>query len=238
MTNGLILNTRASFYQERFHDVFGDLPWAIFDCPVSQAEPAGDMNVPMANAFDALIFTSQVGVATFAPTREWLGKKVYAVGEGTAQAAVAAGFTDVLQTGLNVDDMRRYLSTTDFGTALYPSADEVTADLSKEFPGRIRREVIYRMAPRADLPIQIVTPALTGTLIVVPLFSRRAADTLAGIMSKAGITANNAKVTAVGISANVFAPDSGPWKQTAVADQPTLESLVAKTGEVIESLST
>ena len=133
--------------------------------------------------------------------------------------------------------MRHYLSTADFGTALYPSAEEVTTDLALEFPGRIRREVIYRMTPRADLPIQVVTPALLGTLIVAPLFSRRAVDILINILGKAGITATNAKIIAVGISANIFASDAGPWKQQAIADEPTLASLVAKTGEIIESLS-
>ncbi len=237
MTTGLILNTRAPLYQERFHDAFGDLPWAIFDCAVARPEPAGDMHTPTPRAFDALIFTSQIAIMAWVPSGGWLNKKVYAVGEGTAQAAVAAGYTNVIQTGLNVDDMRRYLATADFGTAFYPSADEVSADLSLEFPGRIRREVAYKMVPRADLPQQIITPALKGTPIVAPLFSRRAADILSGLLGKAGITADNARITAIGISANVFASDTGPWRHRVAAEQPTLEALVAKTGEMIESLS-
>ena len=237
MTTGLILNTRPSFYQERFHDAFGDLPWAIFDCPISRDEPIG-MYTPSPAAFDAVIFTSQIAVAIFAPSPDWLNKKVYAVGQGTAEAARATGFTDVLQTGMDVEDLRRYLATAHFGTALYPSADVVTADLALEFPGRIRREVIYKMVPRPDLPPQIVTPALQGTPIVAPLFSRRAADILADILTKAGTTADNARIMAVGISANVFASEGGPWSHRAVAAQPTQEALVAKTGEIIESLST
>ena len=73
MTLGLILNTRATFYQERFHLVFGYLPWAIFDCPVTLPEPMA-MHIPPSSRFDALIFTSQVAVYTFAPPPDWLSK--------------------------------------------------------------------------------------------------------------------------------------------------------------------
>jgi uroporphyrinogen-III synthase len=153
MTLGLILNTRASIYQERFHLTFGDLPWAIFDCPVTLPEPLA-AHIPPSTNYDALIFTSQIAVGTFAPTPDWLNKKVYAVGQGTAEMAAAVGFTDVTQTGLTVEDMRMYLSTIEFKSALYPSAVHITYDLEQAFPGRVRRMVIYRMVPRSDLPQQ------------------------------------------------------------------------------------
>ncbi len=236
MATGLILNTRPAFYQDRFHEAFGDLPWAIVDCPVTLPEPLG-VAVPSPTGFDALIFTSQLGIATFAPTPPWMDKTVYAVGQGTAEAAVAAGFTNVFQTGFDIDDMRRLLAGETFRAALYPSAEDVTADLALEYPGRVERIVTYRMRPRPDLPPHVVTPALQGTEIVAPLFSRRGADILADICGKAGITAANAKITAVGISANVFADASGPWHRRAVANQPTLESVAAKSSEVIVYLS-
>ncbi len=235
MIPGLILNCRPAFYQERFHAAFGDLPWAILDCPITHPEPLSVATPPPAG-FDTLIFTSQMGVATFAPDPQWLAKKVFAVGQGTAEAALAAGFTQVYQTGFDIADMRQCLSDETFTSALYPSADEVTADLELEFPGRIRRIVTYRMRPRPDLPPQVTTPALQGIAIIAPLFSRRGTEILTDILGKAGITADNARITAVGISANVFAASRGPWHRQAVADQPTLDSVVAKSAEEIESL--
>jgi len=233
---GLILNTRPAFYQERFHAVFGDLDWPIYDCPVTLAEPLA-MSTPSPAGFDALIFTSQMGVVTFAPTKAWLSKKVYAVGQGTAETAIAMGFTDVVQTGLDVDDMRRHLRDANFKQALYPSADEISADLPAEFPGQIRREIIYRMIPRPDLPDHIVRQILAGTPIAAPVFSRRGTDILADLLRKAGITSDNSRIIAVGISANVFAGGQGPWQRQIVADEPIVGALVAKTSEAIGSLS-
>jgi uroporphyrinogen-III synthase len=182
-------------------------------------------------------FTSQIAVATFAPTPAWLTKKVFAVGQGTAETAAQAGFTDVIQTGQTVDDMRAFLRTADFTSALYPSADEITADLTVDSPGRIRREIAYRMVPRDDLPQQLIAHIQKGTPIVAPMFSRRGTDIFADVLGKASLTAANAKITAVGISANVFAGHPGPWHGQTVAEEPTLGALAAKTGEVIESMS-
>ncbi len=233
---GLILNTRAAFYQDRFHMAFGDLPWAIYDCPLTLPEPLA-MDVPPPGKFDAVIFTSQIAVATFAPTPVWLSKKVFAVGQGTAEAAAEAGFADVIQTGLTVDDMRSFLRTADFQSAFYPSADEISADLTVDFPGRIRREVAYRMVARPDLPQHLIAQIQQGMPIAAPMFSRSGTDIFVDVLNRAGLTPANAKITAIGISANVFAGTAGPWHGQAVADEPTLGGLVAKTGEVIESLS-
>ena len=92
---GLIVNTRPAFYHDRFHTAFGELPWAIYDCPVTMGEPIA-ARIPGAAAFDTVIFTSQLGVESFAPGPEWLGKQVFAVGSGTAEAAYAAGFKKVM----------------------------------------------------------------------------------------------------------------------------------------------
>ncbi len=237
MTLGFILNTRPAFYHLRFHDAFGDLPWAILDCPTTYVEPLS-VGTPSPEGFDAVIFTSQMGVATFSFAQPWFNKKVYAVGQGTAEAAAAAGFTNILQTGYDVEDMCRCLADETFKTALYPSGDEISADLAQEFPGRIHRISTYRMVALTTLPTYVATPALQGTPIIAPLFSRRGARILSDILGKSGVSADNAKVTAVGISANVFADGAGPWHRQMVADEPTLEALAAKSGEAIESLST
>jgi uroporphyrinogen-III synthase len=237
MTLGLILNTRPTFYQERFHDVFGELDWAIFDCPLTAPEPAAQF-IPGPDAFDSVIFTSQIGVAIFAPDKRWFGKKVFAVGPGTAEAATKAGFKDVVQTGFDADDLKRHLANATFAKALYPSAEEVSADLSVDFPGRVERLVVYKMVPRPDLPQQILQPIQQGTHIVVPLFSRRAAVILGDLLKAAGISVSGAQITAIGISADVFAEGGAPWHRHMVAERPTLEALAAKADEAIKALST
>lgn len=229
---GLILNTRPTFYHERFHEAFGDLDWPIYDIPLTVPEPMpGD--IPPAATFDLLIFTSQIGVSAFPNDPQWLKKKVITVGQGTAEAAKTAGFPNVLQTGFEVEDMRRYLASTPFTRALYPSADEVSADLVQEFPGRIDRVVVYKMAARGGLPPQLVAQIKSGAPIAAPLFSHRGAVIFADLLGKAGITAENAQIAIVGISANAAIP--GPWQKQFVAAQPVLSDLVVRTGEAIAS---
>jgi len=233
---GLILNTRPATYHERFHEAFGDLPWAIFDCPLTFAKPAR-ASIPSPHGFDTIIFTSQVGVRMFfMPDPAWFKKRVLAVGAATAEAAVQAGYQDVLQTGENAEDLRHYLNNNHWGAAFYPSATEISADLPQEFLGRITRAPLYKMEPRADLPPQLVSQLLRMRA-VVPIFSRRNAVILADLLVKAGITKTNSMIMAVGISADVFADVSGPWQDQISAPRPTMNQVVTVTDMVISRMS-
>lgn len=233
---GLILNTRPDVYHERFHDAFGDLPWAIFDCPLTRAEPISAM-ITSPDAYDSVIFTSQIGVKLFFADPPWLLKTVYAVGEATAHAAVRAGYARVIQTGENLDDLRRTLKNVTFASALYPSGTEVTVDLAHEFLGRVIRVPIYKMNPRASLPDQFVRQA-ANLHVVAPVFSRRNAVILADLMAKAGMTRTNSAVVAVGISEDVFEGLKGPWHRQPVAQAPTMKGMVAMTRAAIDAMGT
>ena len=234
MDEGLILNTRPGFFRARFHEAFAGVGWPIVDCPVLSPVPAS-VTVPAPSAFDVVIFTSQLAVSMFPMSDGWRSKKVYAVGPGTAEAARAAGFANVLRTGFNADEMRRYLATAAFGAALYPSGEEVTMDLALDMPGRIHRIVIYRMIPRGDLPAEIIAQATNGRPILAPLFSQRSAIVLSDLLSKAGLTATNAQMTAIAMSDEILSAAPGPWQTRVVAAQPTLEAMAAKTHELAAS---
>jgi uroporphyrinogen-III synthase len=233
---GLILNTRPALYHERFHNAFGDLPWAIYDCPLTYAQPIGAA-FPSPAAHDALIFTSQIAVHMFFADPSWRLKTVYAVGEATAKAAVRAGYARVTQTGENVDHLRQHLATQSFVSAFYPSAEEISADLPHEFLGRITRVATYKMVPRESLPDQLVQQAMRMH-VVAPVFSRRNAVILADLMQKAGLTQANSAVTAVGMSNDVFEGVQGPWHRQFEAKVPIMKAIVAKTGEAIATLGT
>ncbi len=248
-----VLNSRPVEHRARFHETFGQAlgaGWTIVDCPVLTAEPL-TVQLPPAGGFDLLLFTSQIAAALFpvgsaraemkvlgageatANTftsqvsammgSAWAGKKVLAVGEATAAAARAAGFTYVIDTGKDIDDMRAYLARAGFGQALYPSAEDVSADLSQEFAGRVKRVVTYRMVPRVGLDLESLAPGWTAAPVLAPLFSKRSAETLAKLLSKAA--AGRVNITAVAISADALVP--GPWTHTAVAADPTLAGVAA-----------
>jgi uroporphyrinogen-III synthase len=232
---GLILNTRPTSYHERFHEAFGDLPWAIYDCPLTRPEPVSSM-IPSPDGFDAIIFTSQMGVDMFFYDPRWHAKRVFVVGEATGQLAAKFGYPDVISTGEDIDDMRRFLKETTFTKAIYPSATDVSAELENEFPGKVERVPIYRMVSRPELPPQFIEQA-QRTRVVVPLFSRRNAEILADLLKRAGITKQNSLIVAVGMSLDVIADVDGPWQRSISAARPMMKHLVTVTDMAISGLN-
>ena len=232
----MILNTRPEFYRDRFHEAFAHIGLPILDCPVLTAESTG-VALPGPEAFDAVIFTSQIAATMFPALGEWQSKKAYVVGPGTAGAARAAGFSDVVCTGADAEDMERQLVNELFRNALYVSAEDVTKDLSEVFSARVRRLPIYRMAPLADLPDSVLNAVRDNAQVIAPLFSRRSAATLAILLGRARIAPDSTHIYAVGISDDVFAAEEGPWHCRAVATHPNLDAVVARTREVAKEMS-
>jgi len=231
--SGIILNTRPPIYRDRFHTAFAAIGLPIVDCPALATSASGHA-VPDAADFDAVIFTSQVGVGSFPPRPDWTSKRIYAVGPGTEDAAVQAGYANVVRTGLNAKDMVEKLWHEDFRKALYVSGEDVTTDLSVEMPGRVQRFIAYRTAPNSELPSQAMLPIKSSAVAIAPLFSRRSAQAFAGMLDGADVTA---EIAAVGISDDVFANGEGPWHCRAAADAPTLESMVTKVREVAKDMN-
>jgi uroporphyrinogen-III synthase len=235
--HGFILNSRPIEHRARFYAAFADLAktWTIVDCPVLTAEPmTGTM--PLPGAFDHVVFTSQIAAALFPFSAAWRAKKVLAVGEATAAAARKLGFTHVIDTGKDVDDLRLYLAKSGFGGALYPSAEDISADLALDFSGRVQRVVTYRMVPRGGLGLDESAPGWKMAPVLAPLFSRRSALVLADLLAKGladgGGTAN---IAAVGISADVMV--DGPWTTRAVADEPTLAAVAKATARIAAQMT-
>ena len=80
----------------------------------------------------------------------------------------------------------------------------------------------------ADRPIRVnaVAPGWRTAPVLAPLFSRRSAETLADLLSKALPTGTGpANITAVAISAEALTP--GPWTRTVIAGEPTLAGVAA-----------
>ena len=238
---GFILNSRPIEHRDRFHAAFsgafaaaGGDTWRIVDCPVLTAEPLS-LQMPAAGGFDVVVFTSQIAAALFPISSAWASKKVFAVGEATANVARMEGFTHVIDTGKDVDDLRAYLSRTGFGQALYPSAEDISADFTLDFAGRVQRVVTYRMVPRTGLGLDELAPGWTSAPVIAPLFSRRSAATLGGLLGKALMGRTGSNIAAVGISADVLA--DGPWKTTAVADEPTLAAVAATSARIAQNMT-
>jgi uroporphyrinogen-III synthase len=234
--SGVIVNIRPENYRERFHHAFAPIGWRIIDSPVLVPQSLHAV-LPEPDGYDAVIFTSQVAVDVLSGLRGWHDKTAYAVGSATADSARRAGFSRTVQTGVDAKDLAAALAAAPFKQAFYPSAEDVSADVSLDDPVRIRRLAVYRMCASPDLAADFVAVARAGIPTVVPLFSRRSARSLENLLAEAGITAQNARLSAIAISADVLAPDAGPWQQRAVADKPTLEAVVTKTAAVVANMT-
>jgi uroporphyrinogen-III synthase len=199
--------------------------------------------LPDPGGYDAIIFTSQVAVEMLGGASAWHGKTAYAVGPATAEAARRAGFAQTIQTGLDSKDLAGALAAAGFRQAFYPSAEDVSADVALDDPVRIRRLAVYRMTPSGTLSPEVLSAARAGGPVIVPLFSRRSARTVEHLLAKAGITAQNAAFAAVAISPQVLSDDPGlsgdpgPWQRRSVADNPTMEAVVAKTAAMAADLT-
>lgn len=231
----MILNTRPELYQDRFHSAFSDIGLAILDCPVLMPE-ATIPRFPGPDAFDAVILTSQIAATMFPTTSEWLSKKAYAVGPVTESAARSVGFSDVVCTGSDVADMEKYLLNEPFRMGLYASAEDVAKDLSKVFSLRVQRIPVYRMVPIKNLVGDVIDKIKCKAQIIIPIFSRRSAKTVAYLLDKAQVTPATSQLYAVGISKDVFVAEEGPWQSRVVASSATLEAMVAATREVAQNL--
>lgn len=100
----------------------------------------------------AIAFTSMNGVAVFSTLSARRDQRVYAVGEATAGAARAAGWTDVLAAGAGGDVRalaRTILAAPPAGPLLMPGARERAGDLPALLEGRIAA---------VDLPVYATVP--------------------------------------------------------------------------------
>lgn len=236
MRTGVIANIRPANYRTRFDEAFKDIGWPIIYAPVLVPE-ALDAALPDAQAYDAIIFTSQVAVEVLEEAPAWRGKIAYAVGAATADAARRAGFAHTIQTGQDAKDLAKVLAAAGFRRAFYPSAEDISADLSLDDPVRIHRLAIYRMAPSTSLSEELLGYVRRRVPVIVPVFSRRSAITVARLLGHAGISGKESALIAVGISADALAAETGPWQRRAVADNPTLEAVAAKTAAIAAEIT-
>ncbi len=94
--------------------------------------------------WDALALTSPNGVEAFAATvreRHW---PVLAVGDATAQAARAAGFSEVASAGGDASDLARLILAHGARRVLHPCAEEPARDLGELTGGRTQAWPLYR----------------------------------------------------------------------------------------------
>ncbi|HET6156785.1 MAG TPA: uroporphyrinogen-III synthase [Dongiaceae bacterium] len=181
----------------------------------------------------ALLFTSANGVRAFAAASPRRDLKTFTVGDGSAEAARQAGFSDVESakgdiealTALVVDRLKAE------DGILFHAAGTVTAgDLKARLEGlgyRVRRAQLYEARIATALSPETRANLTLGGIDAVLLFSPRTAGTFAELWQQAG-SPSLAKIQALCLSAAV-AREIGNlgWAAVEIADRPDLPSMLA-----------
>jgi uroporphyrinogen-III synthase len=170
----------------------------------------------------ALIFTSSNGVRAFPDVRSARAKIVLAVGDATAEAARAAGFTDVRSAAGDVAALAALAKAAldpAGGKLIHIGGDHLAGDLSGQLAAvgfNVERRVAYAAVTASALP-----EAFSAPLDIVLFHSPRAAEAFLALGAPGA-----ASLTAGCLSQAVAAAAGSGWRRLIVAPTPREEALL------------
>lgn len=195
--------------------------------PLTQIMPTGDP-MPL-DTYDALIVTSAHAEAALAVLDR--SKPVFAVGEHTARAVRAAGFSDVtVAEGDAASLVRLIRGTPTPGLTLL----HVTARHHKEEPAVSLRAAgftvlqweAYEAKAVETLPDAAGEALRTGQIAAALHYSRRSADLVIRLAGEAGLASRLLGIPHLCLSADVAAPLRSAGATAFVAREPSEEALL------------
>jgi len=177
-----------------------------------------------------LLVTSANGLRAFVAQSSRRDLTVYAVGEASARAAIAAGFTAVHAAGGDVTSLAalvREKADPARGSLLHVAGETLAGDLKGllEAAGfQVSRITLYRAEAATALPDAVAKALSAGEYDGVLFFSPRTAATFAKLAQNMA----SGRVTAYCLSAAVAQALAGlPWRHVAVAVEPSEAALLA-----------
>ena len=179
--------------------------------------------LPDLEGFAALAFTSRNGVSSFAALTPRRDRRVFAIGEATAQAAREAGFSDVQSADGAVDDLVGLVAheMRPGERLLAAVARQPVADLAALLNGRVQVETL---AVYEAVETGVGTPKDVAAILI---HSPRAAVALAGLGAEA---VDQRRV--VVISAAAAAPLNGlPIADLRIANHPSDSAMLEALGK-------
>lgn len=177
--------------------------------------------------FEALALTSSQVVAMLGPDvpREAL---VFAVGETTARAARAAGFTKVISADGDVKALSETILKARALAVVHAAAARTAGDLAGMLAQQglsTRRVVVYRAEPVRALPEAVIQAWTTAALGALLVHSPRAARSAAALVRRAGLAPRD--VMALGLSPACLQPLVRRGFAGQAAAAPTEAALMA-----------
>ncbi|MFN3659600.1 MAG: uroporphyrinogen-III synthase [Pseudolabrys sp.] len=181
--------TRPQLEAERTADALRKLGHEVLVAPLMRVEPiAADLT----GAWRAVVITSANTPAAVRDNAAIKALPLYAVGHRSADAAKAAGFTDVTSAGGDVRDLVLLVAERRVASPLlYLAGEDRAADLVGELAAHgieAALRVVYR-AVTAPYPDRLVAALQAGEVDAVLHYSRRSAENYVAGGRAAGIVA-------------------------------------------------
>lgn len=200
--------------------------------PLLEVTPLETVEIDL-QGVQALLFTSANGVRAFAAASPRRSLRVFAVGDGSAEAARRAGFDEVESAKGDVEALAALvvdrLKPED--GLLFHAAGTVTAgDLKSRLEAlgyQVRRAQLYDAKIATTLSTETRANLTLGGIDAILLFSPRTARTFADLWRAAG-SPSLGSIEALCLSAAVAREiDSLGWSGVEIADRPDLPSMLA-----------
>ncbi len=162
---------------------------------------------------------------------------VFAVGDATAKAARAAGFTRVISADGDVNALSEAILKARPLAVLHPTAERTAGDLTGMLVGGglpARRVVVYRTEPVPAMPEAAMAAWTAGDLAALLAHSPRAARIAAALTHRAGLATRG--VLALGLSPACALPLARRGFTTRAAAAPREADLMALLAEATASI--
>jgi len=191
-------------------------------------------SLPDARGFAALALTSGNALRALderGVLPQFLGVKVFAVGDRTAEAARAHGFADVVSAGGTLRHLVQQIAAAGLGgPVLYPAARHQSGDLALELAPHgimVVTAKVYEMRAVSVLPQPVLDDLGTGRFAAALFYSARTADIFSSLTRDLPRPAR-AGIAVLCLSEQVAAPlIAAHFVRVGLADHPSEEAMMS-----------
>jgi len=229
-----VVVTRPQADAERSADTLRKRGYEVLVAPLMRVEAIA---ADLAGTWSAVVITSANAPGAIAHDRACEALRtlpLFAVGERSARAARAAGFTDVTAAGGDVRDLVQLIAEHHAGAKaplIYLAGEDRAADLIGELAVHgieAEMRVVYR-AVTAPFPPALIAALKEGAVDAVLHYSRRSADNYLAGAKAAGIAAEALNVRHVCLAPAVAAPlQAAGAARIAIASHPQETALIER----------
>lgn len=231
-----ILVTRAKGDEVELTEALQELGHAVIHEPLTEIFLNHTIRAPLEQLLQqepsAILITSKHAVQALALLSDIRDICILAVGTATAEYAMSLGFSRVYDTGGTLESMLDYIQGgyDDEARFVYISGEHIRSDLPEilqSFGMQCERIIAYHAIASEALSDTLIAQLQRGQVDAVTFFSPRNAEIFTTLLERADVAAATAVLDVFCLSDEVAnATQHLSWRNTYIADKPTLASLV------------